>query len=77
MASISASETFQQLAKCLYNSNLHFVVTETPYSAQIVIRKIFLSGKTGPASDFFPDARQNKSCDLILVNEELQEKVKN
>ena len=77
MASISASETFQQIAKCLYNSNLHFIVTETPYSAQIVIRKRFLSGKTGPASDFLSDARQNKSCDLILVNEELQEKVKN
>ena len=72
MASISANETFQQLAKCLYNSNLHFIVTETLYSAQIIIRKIFLNGKTGPASDFLTVARKNRSCDLILNNEEVQ-----
>ena len=46
---MSASETYQQLVKKLYQSQLHFCLTETPFSAQIVIRKRFLKDQTGPS----------------------------
>ena len=74
MMSISANETYQHLVKILYDSNLHFVVTETPYSAQIVIRKRFLKNKSGPSSNFLSErnTRQDDISDFILKNQEIQ-----
>jgi len=53
---ISASETYQQLEKQLYRSNVHLYSLETPFSAQILIRKKVLKGETGPGPDFFTEA---------------------
>ena len=36
----TASESFQQLLTKLYDSQPHFCLTETPFSAQILIRKM-------------------------------------
>ena len=47
---MAANETFQQLVQKLYTSNLHFHLSETPFSAQILIRKRFLRDKCGPSS---------------------------
>ena len=49
----SASETYQHLIKKLHGSNLHFLLTETPFSAQILIRKRFLKGELSPKTDFY------------------------
>ena len=49
---VPASETFQQLVLKLYQSQLHFYLSETPYSAQITIRKRFLKDKDGPSPMF-------------------------
>ena len=45
---MSANKTFQELVKKLYESDLHFLMTETPFYAQIMIRKKFLKHRTGP-----------------------------
>ena len=47
---MTAHETLQQLVQNLYTSNLHFHLTETPYSAQILIRKKFLKNRIGQSS---------------------------
>ena len=47
---MTAHETFQQLVQNLYTSNLHFHLTETPFSAQILIRKKFLKNRIGQSS---------------------------
>ena len=47
---MTAHETFQQLVQNLYTSNLHFHLTETPFSAQILLRKKFLKNRIGQSS---------------------------
>ena len=59
------SETFQQLVMKLYQSQLNFHLTETPYSAQIIIRKSFLKDKTGPSPWFSPTSVQNEEVDSL------------
>ena len=44
----TASDVCQQILNPLRTSNLNFLVTETPYSAQITIRKRFLKSTSGP-----------------------------
>ena len=65
-----ASETYQMLIKKLHGSHLHFYLSETPFSAQICIRKRFLKGETGPATDFYHD-------DVISMNVGLSDIKKN
>ena len=48
----SASEVYHQLIKKLRLSNLNFLLSETPYSAQIIIRKRFLKDVTCPDPSF-------------------------
>ena len=51
----TASEIFQLLVQKLRQAELNFHLTETPYSAQILIRKRFLKDKTCPSPLFFSD----------------------
>ena len=48
-----AQSVCQQLISQLKLSHLNYLVTETPYSAQITIRKRFLKEYSGPNSNFF------------------------
>ena len=59
------SETFQQLVMKLYQSQLNFHLTETPYSAQIIIRKSFLKDKIGPSPWFSPTSVQNEEVETL------------
>ena len=61
----TASETFQQLVQKLYHSHLNFYLTETPYSAQIVIRKRFLKDTNGPSPSFSPTSIQTEEVDRL------------
>ena len=49
MTEVSAHEVYQDLVQKLRHSHLHFVLSETPYSAQILLRKRFLKEAKGPA----------------------------
>ena len=72
---ISASETYQHLVKKLRGSHLHFHLSETPFSAQILLRKRFWKGESGPASEFYHDEvsskivekKEEKSSDIIEI----------
>ena len=48
----SAHDVCQQLLYQLRMSNLHFDVSETPHSVQIMLRKRFLKDSKGPATFF-------------------------
>ena len=54
----TASEIFQLLVQKLRQGHLNFHLTETPYSAQILIRKRFLKDKTCPSPSFFSDVNK-------------------
>ena len=49
----TANDVCHRLFYMLRVSNLNFVISETPYSAQISLRKRFVKDKTGPASPNF------------------------
>ena len=49
MTEVSPQEVYQDLVHQLRHSHLHFVLSETPYSAQILLRKGFLKEAKGPA----------------------------
>ena len=49
----TAHDVCHRLFYMLRISNLNYVITETPYSAQITLRKRFIKDKTGPASPNF------------------------
>ena len=66
---ISPNETFLQIKKLLYHSNLHFHLSETPFSAQIMIRKRFLKGTEGPS----PSANDVHIDENHIVNTKFQE----
>ena len=51
----TADELFQILIQKLRQTQLNFHLTETPYSAQILIRKRFLKDKNSPSPLFFSD----------------------
>ena len=46
---IAAHKACHHLLNQLRLSNLHFFISETPYSAQIMLRKRFLKEATGPS----------------------------
>ena len=75
----SASATFQHLVLKLYQSQLHFCLTETPYSAQIVIRKRYLKDQSGPSLQFSSDknAVNDEIEDLNVQVSELKKTVEN
>ena len=56
---VSAQEVCHQLLYQLRQSNLNFQVSETPYSAQILLRKRFLEESLGPAPYFNLPSTQN------------------
>ena len=69
---LTAIESFQLLVQKLYESQLNFYMSETPYSAQILIRKKFQ--KTTISS---PSSENEKIRHLETQVVELQEKVRN
>ena len=48
----SAHNVCQKVLNNLRLSNLNFMISETPYSAQILLRKRFLKEVSGPESSF-------------------------
>ena len=71
---MAVHEIFQQLVQKLYSSNLHFHLSETPFSAQILIRKKFLVDKSGVSSSAL-DCRNEEVSDLKCKIVELEKKV--
>ena len=69
---LTAIESFQLLVQKLYESQLNFYMSETPYSAQILIRKKYQ--KTMISS---PSSENDKIRYLETQVLELQEKVRN
>ena len=69
---LTAIESFQLLVQKLYESQLNFYMSETPYSAQILIRKKYQ--KTMITS---PSSENDKIRYLETKVLELQEKVRN
>ena len=47
---MSVNKIFQELVQKLYETDLHFCMSETPFSAQILIRKKMLKNRTGPSA---------------------------
>ena len=62
----------QQLLSQLRLSNLNFLLSETPYSAQIILRKRFVKECLGPEAAFLlaPDQIDNKN-EVINLREEI------
>ena len=56
---VSAQNVCQQLLEQLRFSNLNFMISETPYSAQIFLRKRFLKNANGPAFKIPPNSSSN------------------
>ena len=71
---IAVHEIFQQLVQKLYSSNLHFHLSETPFSAQILIRKKFLVDKSGVSSSAL-NCRNEEISDLKCKIVELEKQV--
>ena len=59
----SAQDVCHQLLNLLRLSNLNFIVSEAPYSAQIMLRKRFVKEATSPSwpqkSPIFPNSHEN------------------
>ena len=85
---MTPNEVFQQLVQKLYSCQLHFHLSETPFSAQILIRKKFLDNRLAASSadTTFPNAEisnltnqiselQNKVRDASEVNDILEKKL--
>ena len=72
---MTAHETFQQLVQKLHTSHLHFHLTETPFSAQILIRKKFLKDRIGSSSTT-PNFVSEEISMLNIKIVELQKQVK-
>ena len=69
---MTANEAYQQLVQKLYSSHLHFLLSETPFSAQILIRKKFIKDRTTPSSSASILQSEENYNNQIL---ELQKKV--
>ena len=69
----SAQDACHQLLNLLRLSNLNFLVSETPYSAQIMLRKRFVKEASSPSwpqkSPIFPTSHEN----LVQVEQFQQE----
>ena len=73
---MTPNEVFQQLVQKLYSTHLHFHLSKTPYSAQILIRKKFLNDKQDPLSTSTASTFSNEEvCTLNVKISELQKKV--
>ena len=70
---MTAHEMFQQLVQQLYSSHLHFHLTETPFSAQILVRKKFLKDGTSSTALNFQNEEIGHLNNKIA---ELQKQVK-
>ena len=80
MAKTSAQDVCHQLLHQLRLSNLHFALSETPHSAQIMLRKRFLKGSEGPAFSVTSDTSSGNLEHEINVQKKenimLKDKVK-
>ena len=66
----SANEVCHHLLHQLRLSNLNFVLSETPYSAQIILRKRFLKEFTGPSFQISSNSTVTQEIqDLIKQND--------
>ena len=65
----TASEMCESVLKSLRNSNLHFLVQESPYSAYVTIRKRF---SRTPALSQSPQESRDDTQDLHLKNFKIQ-----
>ena len=73
MMSIAVHKIFQHLIEKLYESGLHFHLSETPFSAQILIRKKMLKDRT--CSPFSDNHSQDK--ELASLKNKISELLKN
>ena len=73
----TANEIYYLLIQKLHESQLNFHLTETPYSAQILIRKRFLKDRTVPSSSTASNVPNEIISNLNNQLSELQTKVKN
>ena len=78
VSEISPQDVCHQLLYELRMSNLHYALSETPHSVQIVTRKRFLKDKTGPAkppSHFFYQDQELQRVDSrnILLKAEISD----
>ena len=74
-----ANTVCQQVLDQLKCSNLNFIISETPYSAQIMLKKRFLREVSGPSASFNSSVDHNASEKLHALNQEnidLKEKVR-
>ena len=69
MAAIT-NQVFQQLMEKLRLSNLNFLVSETPYSAQIMIRKRFLKDTDCPEPGFQDISNEAFKENIKILKEE-------
>ena len=82
MVDVSAHDVCHQLLYQLRLSNLHFGLSETPHSVQIMLRKRFLHGSKGPALTPYTSASrfckeendnlENENHHLVTENEKLK-----
>ena len=71
---MTANEVFQQLVQKLYSSHLHFLLSETPFSAQILIRKKFLNDRTTPSSSAsILQSEENYNNQIIELQKKVQD----
>ena len=82
MVNISAHDVCHQLLYQLRLSNLHFALSETPHSVQIMLRKRFLKDSNGPAtktSEHFSlqdyENLKHQNSLLISENKEFKEQI--
>ena len=73
MAMSSVNKTFQEIVQKIYDSDLHFLMSETPFSAQIMIRKKFLKhSRTVPSATDAAAAIANSEVIDSLRNQIIQ-----
>jgi uncharacterized protein YnzC (UPF0291/DUF896 family) len=80
MDDVSAHDVCHELLYHLRSSNLHFALSETPHSVQIMLRKRYLKGFKGPVKRPNSSFQDNENVDhqknlLTAENEELKEKL--
>ena len=80
MDDVSAHDVCHELLHHLRLSNLHFALSETPHSVQIMLRKRYLNGSKGPVrrpNSNFQDYENVEDPNKLLSaeNDELREKL--
>ena len=71
---VSASEVCHHLLQQLRLSNLNFVLSETPYSAQIILRKRFLKEVTGPSFQISSNSTFTQEIQDLIKQKDLATK---